>query len=356
MSELKRLKIETSGEPYEVVIGDGAAGELHSFLADRASGDRVAIITDGGVPGFWPELISDEARLAELEPIELTIAGGEESKSMATIETLLESMATGGIHRGDTLVAVGGGVVGDTAGFAAATYMRGVALIQVPTTLLAMVDSSIGGKTGVNLRSGKNLAGAFYPPLAVFSDTRAIGTLPERQFRCGLAEVIKYGFILDPTILDAIGARPPEEMDLGEVVFSSVRCKAAIVENDEHETGSRAVLNFGHTLGHAIETVSSHALTHGEAISIGMVFALALGEELGMARLLDRGTSLIEDAGLPVRIDGLGRDEVLAVMARDKKFSSELCFVLLRDLGCAEVVGGVQASALASALDRVGIG
>lgn len=352
---LRRVDVAVSSGTYPVLVGEDAAGSLHDVLSGLNGLERVAIVTDAHVPQSWPELAAGESREAGAEPLLLSIGGGEASKSTEAVSELLEAMAAGGLHRRDAVIAVGGGVVGDVAGFAAATFMRGIPLIQMPTTLLAMVDSSIGGKTGLNLRAGKNLVGAFHQPVAVLADTRALTTLPQREINCGLAEIVKYGFIAAPRILELLEISEPEGDVLDELIVTSIRCKAKTVEADEREQASRAHLNFGHTLGHALETVTGHSMSHGEAIAVGMVFALLLGRELGLVDLVDRARRLLRRLDLPVEIQGVDRDAVLNVMQKDKKFSRGLRFVVLRELGAPEVVSEVPDAAITESLEGVGI-
>lgn len=245
--------------------------------------------------------------------------------------------------------------MGDIAGFAAASFMRGVPLIQMPTTLLAMVDSSIGGKTGVNLAAGKNLAGTFHQPVAVVADTTALTSLPQREFRCGMSEVVKYGFIAAPRILDLVQSGKPRGGVLDELIVTSIRCKVAAVEADEREEGPRAFLNFGHTLGHALEITTGHAMSHGEAVAVGMVFALLLGRKLGLVDLVERARAILSGLGLPTEATGIDEESVLSVMQRDKKFNRGQNFVVLREIGAPEVVSNVSYEVVSSALEGVGI-
>lgn len=355
MNELHSVEVRSNSGSYQVVLGAGAVRTLNGVLRELPALERVAIVTDEHVPQVWPELAIGEAEAAGVESLLLAIRGGEASKTMETVSGLLEAMASGGMHRRDAVVAVGGGVVGDTAGFAAASFMRGVPLIHLPTTLLAMVDSSIGGKTGVNLAAGKNLAGAFHQPTAVLADTAALPTLPQREVSCGMSEIAKYGFIAAPRILELLEGGEPEGGVLDELIVTSVRCKVATVEADEREAGSRAHLNFGHTLGHALETVTGHAMSHGEGIAVGMVFALLLGRELGLADLVERAKIALRGLNLPTEVEGISRDSVFDVMQKDKKFSQGLHFVVLRELGTPEVVSNVPDAAIFKALDEVGI-
>lgn len=279
------------------------------------------------------------------------IRPGEASKSMATYRQVLDAMARAGLKRGDTLFAVGGGVVGDLAGFAAATYMRGIPFVQVPTSLLAMVDSSVGGKVGIDLPAGKNLVGAFHQPTAVWIAPEVLRTLPRRHVTNGLAEVLKYAFILDPQLLDLI-----DGTDWIPTVVRSIQLKALVVEEDEHETtGRRAILNFGHTIGHAIEAELNYRhLLHGEAVAIGMVFEAKLGEELGVTPrgLSEEVTRVLRAHKLPVDLPhGLKYQNLLDRMKLDKKADGEgLAFSLLTGLGECKLYRGIDPAPLLNLL------
>jgi 3-dehydroquinate synthetase len=282
---------------------------------------------------------------------------GEDAKTLATVEDLCRRFARGGLLRGDVVVAVGGGVVGDTAGFAASVYHRGVDVVQVPTTLLAMVDASIGGKTGVNLPEGKNLVGAFHQPRAVLADPAALASLADREYACGLGEIAKYALIESVTIdSEALRARDPHALAL--VITASAEIKARYVAADERErTGTRAVLNYGHTLAHALETATGHTLRHGEAVAIGLVFA---GQLAGALERVDQRTvahheELVASLGLPVSAPpGLRADDVLPLMARDKKSGGGLTFMLAGSSGI-ERVDDPDPAAVRKALAAVGV-
>lgn len=286
----------------------------------------------------------------------LTVAAGEQSKSVGTWSMLLSEIASRRGSRSCTVVAFGGGVVGDLAGFVAATYMRGVGLVQIPTTLLAQVDSSVGGKVGIDLPEGKNLVGGFYPPREVYICSEVLSTLPEREMRCGMAEVWKYGFILDEALVKelATGDLPQEQM-----VRRCIELKRQVVEADELEaTGERAKLNFGHTVGHAIEQLTGYGpVLHGEAISVGMVVEAAVGESIG---LTERGTTQVvkdslSSAGLPTTSLVLRNTEMLIeAMRRDKKASGgRLAFSLLKRIGTCTLVQDVPESDVRAVLATI---
>lgn len=308
-------------------------------------------VTDDNVRAAWPHLAS---------PQSFSIRPGELSKSLERFGQITEWLAGSGARRSDTLIAFGGGVVGDLAGFAAATYMRGIRLISLPTTLMAQVDSSIGGKVGINLPQGKNLVGAFHPPSEVWICRDFLSTLPEREFRSGLAEVVKYGCIAEPQILNWLD-RPiaASSSALSDLIELCVRLKAQIVEQDEFErSGERAKLNFGHTIGHAIENVAGYgSLLHGEAVAIGMVAEASLGERLGVT---PKGTSerlrlLLNAQGLPIALDpGWDRHGLLEAIRVDKKSSAEgHRMSLITALGECKLMAGIDDDLILATLDEL---
>jgi len=335
----RRVPVELGDRSYDVVIDDDYE-ELGRFVHDRR---RVALVTDPNVDGVVGPQIRAALAGAGVEHRTFAMGEGEDAKSLATIEELSRGFAQWGLLRGDIVVAVGGGVVGDTAGFAAAGYYRGVDVVQVPTTLLAMVDSAIGGKTGVNLPEGKNLVGAFHQPRAVFIVPNVLRTLPDREYRCGLGEVVKYALMGNDFVSPHVPALVDRDAGvLGDVVAHCVAIKAAVVAADEYErSGVRAVLNYGHTVAHALETATGHALLHGEAVAIGLVFAAQLAAVLERvpAELVSRTEDLLEVLGLPTSAPaGLRADDLLAIMARDKKSGGGLTFVLDGPNGIERVV------------------
>jgi 3-dehydroquinate synthase len=294
--------------------------------------------------------------------VHLTVPAGEEGKTLQVYGTLLHQLATQEAHRDDLVVALGGGAVGDVAGFVAATYMRGVPFVQVPTTLTAQVDASIGGKTAVNLPEGKNLVGAFSQPRAVLADVATLASLEERDFRSGLAEVAKYALALDGELLSRLESEPASILDrdasaLEEVVARCVRVKAATVAADELDTGARLYLNYGHTLGHALERLESFGgRTHGEAVSIGMVFAARLAESLGTCAqgLVGRTVRLLASLGLETGGALPAVEEILGAFRLDKKYHGGVRFVLLRDVGRPTVAEDVPEAAIRSVLEDMG--
>ena len=310
------------------------------------------VVTDQHVAVSHPDLIANREAII-LEP-------GEQSKSMKTYEALCRKLVERGTTRKSTLIALGGGVIGDLVGFVAATYMRGINYIQIPTTLLSQVDSSVGGKTGIDLPEGKNLVGAFYPPSVVQIDTSLLATLPERQFQCGMAEVIKTGFIQSPYFVETLQSKPLSLGDqrLKDVVEECVAIKARIVQEDEFETlGLRAQLNFGHTIGHALEKITHYCkYTHGEAIAVGMVVESRIAEEIGFAErgLADMVESLLKTHGLPTNAVELKEiDHIILAMRADKKsLSGEISMSLVKGAGTCSLVPKVDEAIVRETLDE----
>ncbi len=329
---MHEIAVDAPGGTYPVLVGSGARHRLAELLPLGAR--RAAIVTQASVP--WEVDSGVEQRT-------FPIGQGEEEKVLETVEELCRGFARFGLTRADVVVGVGGGVVTDVAGFAAAVYHRGVAVVHVPTTLLAQVDAAIGGKTGVNLPEGKNLVGAFWQPAAVLCDVETLGTLPPREHRSGLGEMAKYAFL---------GVEGLRDLPLDEAVAACVATKAAFVAEDERESGRRALLNYGHTLAHALETAGGYDLRHGEAVGLGLRFAARLARRLGRVGddEVDRHDALVDAYDLPATLPpGLGDAELVALMARDKKATDGLAFVLDGPRGL-EVVAGVGTGPVASCL------
>jgi 5-deoxy-5-amino-3-dehydroquinate synthase len=351
-----RIRVELTERDYDVVVGAGAVGELATVLAGTR---RAALVTQAAIPAGIAHAARAALDGAGVVHETFLMGEGEDHKTLGTIDDLCRRFAQWGLLRGDAVVALGGGVVGDTAGFAAAVYYRGVDVVQVPTTLLAMVDSAIGGKTGVNLPEGKNLVGAFHQPRAVLADPAALETLPEREYRCGLGEVAKYALMGD----DFVSARTSELLardpaTLADVIARGAAIKARYVSADELErTGVRAVLNYGHTLAHALETASGHALLHGEAVAVGLVFAAQLAGTLERIdpREVAHHEELVGTLGLPTRApSGLRADDLVPIMARDKKSGGGLTFMLAGPSGI-ERVDDPDPAAVRKALAAIGV-
>ncbi|MCS5672696.1 MAG: 3-dehydroquinate synthase [Acidimicrobiales bacterium] len=341
-----RVEVRLSGgRSYPVLVGPGAAGELASVVPSGAR--RVAVVTQASIP-------------VEVDPgvdhRVFTIGEGESAKTLSTVEDLCRAFAAWGLTRADAVVGVGGGVVTDVAGFAAASYHRGLPVVHVATTLLAQIDAAIGGKTGVNLPEGKNLVGAFWQPVAVLCDTAVLDTLPEREMSCGLGEMAKYHFLSGG---DLGGGHPGvgdlDGLALDQRVARCIEIKAEVVAADEREAGRRAVLNYGHTLGHAIETTGRYDLRHGEAVAVGLVYAAELGRALG--RIDDERVAehrrVVDGYGLSGSLPGgADPDELMVAMGRDKKAIDGLTFVLDGPAG-VEVVAGVDAGVVRDTIEAV---
>jgi 3-dehydroquinate synthase len=343
------VKVPLGNRSYDIKIGSGLIGKLGSECARLKLGQRCAIITDTNVGRQYAKPAYNALVQAGFEPSLVIVPAGETAKSLKSVHSCYERLASHRLERKSFIVALGGGVVGDLAGFVAATYLRGIPFVQVPTTLLAHVDSSVGGKTGVNLKAGKNLVGAFHQPRLVLCDLEALATLPAREFRAGLAEIIKYGIIYDAALFTRLERDLPkllrrESKTLGEVIARCCEIKADVVGQDETENGLRAILNFGHTIGHGLEAISRYGkYLHGEAISIGQVAAAKLSVALTGLPAPDatRITDLLQRAGLPteVKLSTRQRPKLLAAMKLDKKVSNgEIKFVLARRIG--QVVWG----------------
>jgi 3-dehydroquinate synthase len=346
--------------PYEILIGEGLLARAGELAAKVVPPCRCAIVTDDVVAPLHGELLGAALRLAGFEVSQLTVPAGEASKSMASAAGLCERLIGLGLDRKSALFALGGGVIGDLAGFVASIHYRGIPVIQIPTTVVAQVDSSVGGKTGVNSPLGKNLIGTFHQPRLVLADTTLLATLPERIFREGLAEVIKHAVIADAAMLDILPhTHAAYGADLPALIARNVGIKARIVAGDEFETkGSRALLNFGHTIGHAIESVAGYGtLSHGECVAIGMIAALDLSVRLaGLPRdQADRVARVIGACGLPDALsDDLSVEKILAALQRDKKFSAgAIRFVLTGQLGSAFVSDKVTLPQVTESIERL---
>ena len=323
------------GRSYPVLVGPQAAEELASVLPSGVQ--RVAVVTQSDIP-----VAVDPGVDHRIFPI----PNGETAKTLSTIEELCRAFAAWGLTRGDAVVGVGGGVVTDVAGFAAASYHRGLPVVHVATTLLAQIDAAIGGKTGVNLPEGKNLVGAFWQPTAVLCDTSTLDTLPAREMRCGLGEMAKYHFL---------GGEDLADLAFDQRVARCVEIKAGIVADDERDAGRRAVLNYGHTLGHAIESTGHYDLRHGEAVAIGLIYAAELGralERIDSDRVAEH-RKIVDGYGLPGSLpEGAQTDDLMAAMARDKKAVDGLTFALDGPTGI-EVVASIDPGLVRDTLETV---
>jgi 3-dehydroquinate synthase len=346
------VRVNLGPRSYDIAVGSGNLGQLGKFVLERGDVTHAVVIVDENVAKTHAVIAAESLHDNGIRIDLVRVPAGEGSKSVTMADTLWNALATTKADRKTLVVAVGGGVIGDLAGFIAATYARGLRFVQVPTTLLAQVDSSVGGKVGVNLPTAKNLVGAFWQPLGVLIDTAVLRTLPDREYLSGLAEVVKYGVILDADFFAFLEGRVSELLardpaTLAKVIAHSCRLKAQVVEADEREeTGQRAVLNYGHTFAHALEAVTAYGLLlHGEAVSIGMTCAIHLAHALGRIEdgLVARQTSLLSALHLPTAMPPLDAEAVLSTMSRDKKVEyGALRFVLPDRLGHVELVGHIS--------------
>jgi len=361
-SDSATVNVALGERAYDIVIGRDVLQSLGPRIAALRPGARTAIVTDRNVAKHWLEKTEVSLSQSGIAATRIIVEEGEGSKTYAGLERVSEALISAKVERNDLVIALGGGVVGDLAGFAAAILRRGVDLVQVPTSLLAQVDSSVGGKTGINSPQGKNLLGAFHQPVMVIADTAVLDTLPPRQFRAGYAEVAKYGVLGDEGFFSWLEANHADVFAGGRArehaIATSCRAKAAIVARDERETGDRALLNLGHTFGHALEAATgfSDRLFHGEGVAVGMVLAAELSAELGMIGQseADRVRRHLAEVGLPTHVqdiagfaqEGLGdADALMALMAQDKKVRrGRLTFILLKAVGRAVVAPDVEPS------------
>ena len=343
----------TGESPYEVLVGAGLLARVPELVSGA---EQVAVLYAPPVAAIATRL-ADVLRAAGLRPLLLDVPDAEKGKTVAVADHCWGELGRAGFTRTDAVVGVGGGAVTDLAGFVAACWLRGVPAVQVPTSLLGMMDAAIGGKTGVNTMAGKNLVGAFHPPAGVVCDLELLATLPDEELVGGLAEVIKCGFIADPRILELVEADPAAARDpagpvLRELVERSVRIKADVVAADLRESGRRMILNYGHTLGHAIERHESYRWRHGHAVSVGIVYAATLARRLGMldAATADRHAAVLSSVGLPTAYRPDVFDELLPAMRVDKKArGGSLRFVLLEDIARPVVVSDVAEATLRAA-------
>jgi 3-dehydroquinate synthase len=360
------VHVALPGRAYDIRIGAGLVGRAGALVAQVAPGAACAIVTDETVAALHLPALRAGLEAAGIRTATVTVAAGETSKSYATFAAVCDGIIAARMERGDVVIALGGGVVGDLAGFAAAVVRRGMRLVHVPTTLLAQVDSSVGGKTGINSRHGKNLVGAFHQPVLVLADIDVLDTLSPREFRAGYAEVVKYGLIDDPAFFGwleehhrAIFAGGAER---ARAIQVSCAAKAAMVVRDEKEEGDRALLNLGHTFAHAFERITAYdgaRLVHGEAVAIGLACAYRFSAALGLASGQDAGRVVghLRTVGLPTRIRDIpgwdaGSDAILDAMVQDKKVSrGALTFILARGIGKSFIARGVDVAAIRKFLD-----
>ncbi|MET9513784.1 3-dehydroquinate synthase [Streptomyces sp. NPDC002994] len=356
-----RVPVITPGGSYDIVIGRGLLDDVVRYAGLAPHTRRVVVIASGVPAKLYAPRVVDALSAAGLHVRLVEVPDGEQAKNLTTVAGLYEEFADFELGRDDAVFAVGGGVTGDMAGFAAASWHRGVAVVQVPTTLLAQVDSAVGGKTGVNLPSGKNLVGAFHQPRSVVVDLDTLSTLEERDRRAGLGEVAKYGFIADPVVLSLLEESPDDAVAaapgvIDELVVRSLRCKAGVVSADEKEAGERALLNYGHTVGHAVEAAGGYArYRHGEAVALGMVFAARLSVAVGEAEpsLVDRTVALLAGLGLPTGGLEATTAELWSYLRRDKKARDGVRFVVCSKPGAARLVDQPSADLIDELLDSL---
>lgn len=347
MGQIKKISLDLGLDSYNIFIGEGVIAQVGTFLEDLSFKGRVAVVTDRKIDGLYGEGVRKSLKKAGFKYIMIQIPAGERYKTLKQINRIYDSLIQNRFERSDLLIALGGGVIGDMTGFAAATYLRGVAFIQCPTTVVAQVDASIGGKTGVDHPQGKNLIGAFHQPRFVCTDPAVLRTLQKREYLSGLAEVVKYGVIADEGFFQYLEthSKAIRGLDLEKVsycIHRSSQIKAEIVEADEREGGLRKILNYGHTIGHAVETLTGYRkVKHGEAVAMGMVAASRLAVSLGLLHEADvnRQIALLTAFGLPTRLPDLDPGDILDVMAGDKKVvGGEIYFVLPKKIGSVDVM------------------
>jgi 3-dehydroquinate synthase len=340
--ELETVKVGLGERSYNILLGQNILDEIGRVCRDLRTGNKVAIVSNKVIGAFYLEPVKAALSEAGFFVYTIEIPDGEEYKSLETLKSIYDRLIEFGFERSSLLLALGGGVVGDITGFAAATYLRGVPFVQVPTTLLGQVDSSVGGKTGVNHEKGKNLIGAFYQPCMVLIDTATLDTLPEREYLSGLAEVVKYGVVLDGAFFSFLAENAANLLRrdkgcLQKAIKRSCEIKASVVNKDEKETGVRAVLNYGHTIGHAVETLTCYTkYNHGEAVAIGMAQAAKFSEAMGFCSHTEgeRILALLESLQLPVALPEFSSSDYIEAILHDKKMrDGGINFVFNKGLG-----------------------
>ena len=332
---MKKLTLSGSNGISEILIDEKIINNVASLCLDVFSPSKVHIVTDTNVAPLYLENIEKQFSIPVTHSI---LPAGEEYKRLETINTIYTDLISADITRKDLIIALGGGVIGDMTGFAAATFLRGVSLCQIPTTLLAQVDSSVGGKTAVDMPQGKNLVGAFYQPRLVLIDPYVLKSLPEDIFIDGMAEVVKYGCIKNADILDMV-SKPDYKNNISDIIYECVKIKRDVVEVDEHDTGLRMILNFGHTIGHAIEKLGDYTkFSHGNAVSMGMVAAMKLSDAIGNDNSLTAYLSgILNNIGLPTSLPYEKEDIFNALLSDKKKMGDTMNFILVRTMGKAEI-------------------
>lgn len=356
------VRVALGKDSYDIVIGHGLAAQLSAFVKERDYSRQALIVTDTNVGPLYGEKTAETLRQAGLSPFIYTVPAGEPSKSLAVAEGIYTAVIEHGLDRKSPVFALGGGVVGDLAGFIASTYMRGVPFIQLPTSLLAQVDSSVGGKVAVNHALGKNLIGCFYQPDAVYIDLAFMETLPAREISTGLGEIVKYGIIYDEAFFTFLEQHQQEVLSLTSeaavhMIARSCEIKAAVVSQDEKEAGLRRILNYGHTMAHAIEQETGYVrYNHGEAVAIGMVGAADISRQLGLidAATAARTTALIASLGLPIQAEGCTEDKMYEEIFHDKKtVNGKVHWVLMDRIGHTQIRSDVPENVVRQAMERV---
>ena len=358
----EELIVELGSRSYPVRIGSRISSAIGEYLNKLNAGNQVAVVTDENVAKLHLQPIVESLDSAGFSVIAITIPPGEASKSLSVISGLYDKLLTERFERNSTILALGGGVVGDVAGFAAATLLRGIHYIQLPTTLLAQVDSSVGGKVGINHSTGKNLIGAFYQPKAVIIDTDFLSSLPQREIYCGMAEVIKYGLILDSDFTESVSDNFPVLMAnkdssvLTEMIRRCVELKADVVRIDEKEGDYRRILNFGHTIGHGVEAIMPRgAVSHGEAITFGMRAAVRISDSLGLLNSDAAATAfnLLDSIPVPDSIKDLDVTKIMETMKSDKKVKDgEIHFVLRTEIGKTVIRSGIEEKMIRESIEQ----
>ena len=368
VNEHNKLRINLKENSYDIIIEHGLLSNLGALVSQKFGKPKTFIVTDNNISVHWLKQTIESFSARGIYPKVLEVPVGESTKSFINLEKIIDQLLESKVGRDSLLIALGGGVIGDLAGFAGAVTLRGVKVVQVPTTLLSQVDSSVGGKTGINVRQGKNLVGSFYQPILVAIDTQVLQTLPQRQLFAGYAEVVKYGLIKDCSFFEWLELNGKKVLDGDKLaqqyaIFTSCRIKAEIVEADEKEQNLRAILNFGHTFGHALEAEAGYDgnLLHGEAVSIGMVMAIELSKNLGHLSGQDAGRAVdyIRSIGLPTNINSIEGstswhpDGLIQHMQHDKKVSNgQLRFVLLKGIGGAYLTADVEKKQVYSVIEK----
>ena len=355
IAEMTRITVPTPEGHYHICIGEGILAQAGRLLSNRAvAKGQAAIVTNADIAAHYADILSESLQKEGYTPVLCLVPEGEARKTLATVHSLYDQFVAAGLDRRSPIIGLGGGVVGDMAGFAAATYLRGAPFVQIPTSLLAMVDASVGGKTGVDLPQGKNLVGAFKQPVVVIIDTDVLAQLPAAEFRSGLAEIVKHGILGAPDLFRQMEEKGPA--NLTQMIADAVRVKVDVVIEDPFERGRRATLNLGHTFGHAIEQVSGYRLRHGEAVAVGTVAATRMAVALNRcdAETAGRIESCLDKLGLPTTVSGLDLDEVYAMMFQDKKRSGKMLrFIIPLTIGDVVIIDDPGARLVRAALASV---